>query len=237
MLDRLLPFAAAGFLLAPSACLSAQGSGQGPNTLTAQERAAGWQLLFDGRSTGGWRGYRVDTIPSGWRVEGGALVRETGGGDIITKGEYRNFELTLEWKISEGGNSGIMYHVAEDAEWTYESGPEMQVLDDARHPDGHSRLTSAGACYGLYPSPAGVVKPAGEWNRVRIVVNGPRVEHWLNGVKVVEYELWSPDWQARVKASKFAQWKGFGLARSGHIALQDHGNVVAYRNIKIRELP
>src|SRR5919202_1955113 len=112
----------------------------------------------------------------------------------------------------------------------------MQGLDDARHADGKSRLTSAGAAYGLYPSPAGVVKPAGEWNKVRLVVNGAHVEHWLNGQKVVEYELWSPDWEAKVKASKFAAWPGYGRARRGHIALQDHGNQVWFRNIRIRRL-
>jgi hypothetical protein len=130
-----------------------------------------------------------------------------------------------------------MYRVTEDAEATYETGPEMQVLDDARHADGKSRLTSAGACYGLYPSPAGVVLPAGEWNQVRVLVKGNHVEHWLNGVKVVTYELLSPDWAAKVAASKFAQWPGYGRASQGYIALQDHGDWVAYRSIKIRELP
>jgi hypothetical protein len=113
----------------------------------------------------------------------------------------------------------------------------MQVLDDARHPDGRSRLTAAGSAYGLYPAPAGVAKPAGEWNQVRLVVKGAHVEHWLNGQKVVEYELWSPDWKARVANSKFAQWPTYGLAKQGHIALQDHGDWVAYRNIRIRVLP
>jgi len=113
----------------------------------------------------------------------------------------------------------------------------MQVLDDARHPDGHSRLTSAGSDYGLYAAPAGVVRPAGEWNDVRILVNGAHVEHWLNGVKVVEYELWSPDWQQRVQASKFAQWPAYGMSHTGHIALQNHGDAVWYRSIRIRTLP
>ncbi|HWA57373.1 MAG TPA: DUF1080 domain-containing protein [Gemmatimonadales bacterium] len=207
------------------------------NRLTADEKREGWVLLFDGKTTRGWRGYRQRVAPRGWVVENGSLVREAGGGDLITERAYRNFELALEWKISEGGNSGIMYRVTEEGDATYETGPEMQVLDDARHADGKSRLTSAGACYGLYPSPAGVVHPAGEWNEVRIVVNGNHVEHWLNGVKVVEYELQSPDWQAKVAASKFAQWKGYGLAPSGYIALQDHGDRVEYRNIRLRELP
>ena len=216
---------------------SPQSGGPPLNQLTPAELQAGWELLFDGHSADQWRGYRQKSVPPGWQVVDGTLTRLAPAGDIITKKEYRNFELALEWKIAPGGNSGIMYRVTEAADQTYETGPEMQVLDDARHPDGKSRLTSAGACYGLYPSPAGVVKPAGEWNAVRIVVNGNHVEHWLNGVKVVEYELGSPDWVARVAGSKFHQWPGFGKAARGHIALQDHESVVAYRNIRIRELP
>jgi hypothetical protein len=207
-----------------------------PNTLTPAERAAGWTLLFDGRTPRGWRGYMKKGVPAGWEVEDGTLTRAAKAGDIITDKQYRDFELTLEWKISEGGNSGIMYRVAEGAEATYETGPEMQVLDDARHPDGQNRLTSAGSDYGLYAAPAGVVRPAGEWNQVRILVKGHHVEHWLNGTKVVEYELESPDWEAKVAASKFRQWPGYGRAPKGHIALQDHGDRVWYRSIKIREI-
>jgi hypothetical protein len=196
-----------------------------------------WRTLFDGRSLDAWRGFRSDRVPAGWQVVDGALTRVGEGGDLITRDEFGDFELALEWKVAEGGNSGIMYRVTEDAGATYETGPEMQVLDDARHKDGESRLTAAGAAYGLYPAPAGVVKPAGEWNAVRIVVRGNHVEHWLNGIKVVEYELGSPDWKAKVEASKFKQWPGYGRAASGHIALQDHGDQVAYRDIKVRALP
>jgi len=226
--------AAAGCAQRPAADTAPATAG---TMLTASERAQGWRLLFDGKTTAGWRGYRMAAVPDGWRVVDEALTRVAAGADLITEDEFANFELKLEWKISEGGNSGIMYRVTEDNEASYESGPEMQVLDDARHADGGSRLTSAGADYGLYPSPAGVVRPAGEWNAVRIVVNGAHVEHWLNGQKVVEYELWSPDWKARVADSKFHQWPGYGMAHRGHIALQDHGDRVAYRNIKIRLLP
>ncbi len=207
------------------------------NTLTPAERAAGWRLLFDGRTTAGWRGFRRDTMPSGWQVVDGALTRVTPGGDIVTVDTFASFELALDWKVAPGGNSGIFFHVTEDAAAVYETGPEMQVLDDAGHADGRSRLTAAGANFALHPAPPGVVRPAGEWNHARIVVTGAHVEHWLNGVKVVEYELWTPDWEARVKASKFAQWPGYGRARTGHIALQDHGDRVAYRDIKIRSLP
>ena len=176
-------------------------------------------------------------MPAGWEVADGALTRTGPGGDIITVDQFGNFELELEWMVAPGGNSGIFYRVTEEGEAGYHTGPEMQVLDDAAHADGLSRLTAAGSAYGLYPAPPGVVKPAGEWNAVRIVVRGRHVEHWLNGTKVVDYELGSPDWEAKVKASKFAQWPGYGRAPRGHVALQDHGDRVAYRNIRIREIP
>jgi hypothetical protein len=224
------------FALGGGSAALAQDAAPPVNTLTPAERSVGWKLLFDGQTTKGWRGYQKKAVPSGWVVEDGTLARVAATGDLITQKQFQDFELTLEWKISEGGNSGIMYRVTEGGEATYESGPEMQVLDDARHPDGRSRLTSAGAAYGLYPSPAGIVRPAGEWNAVRIVVRGRHVEHWLNGQKVVEYELESPDWEAKVAASKFKQWPGYGRAPKGHIALQDHGDRVWYRSIKIREI-
>ena len=215
----------------------APASAESMNALTARERASGWRLLFDGQTTAGWRGYRQADAPAGWKVENGALTRAGDGGDLVSNDEFASFELALEWKVASGANSGIMYRVTEAGEHSYESGPEMQVLDDARHPDGKSRLTAAGADYGLYPSPEGVVRPAGEWNAVRILVKGNHVEHWLNGVKVVEYELASPDLERRVQDSKFREWPIYGRAAKGRIALQDHGDWVAYRNIKIRELP
>jgi hypothetical protein len=195
-----------------------------------------WRILFDGRSLDQWRGYKSDRVPAGWQPVDGALTRVGAAGDLITRDVFGDFELELEWMVVEGGNSGIMYRVTEEAAETYQTGPEMQVLDDARHPDGGSRLTAAGAVYGLYPAPAGVVKPAGEWNAVRIVVQGNHVEHWLNGIEVATYELGSPDWMARVAGSKFRRWPGYGRAAAGHIALQDHGDRVAYRSIRIRTL-
>ena len=206
------------------------------NTLTPAERAAGWRLLFDGRTTNGWRGYESDSMPDGWQVVDGALTRVAQAGDIVTREKFGNFELQLEWNVAPGGNSGIFYRASEDDEAIYWTAPEMQVLDDAAHVDGADRLTSAGALYGLYPATAGVVKPAGEWNQVRIVVDGKHVEHWLNGVKVVECELGSADWEERVQGSKFAPHTRFGKNAQGHIGLQDHGDRVAFRNIKIREL-
>ena len=210
-----------------------------PDSASGASAPAGgeWRTLFDGRSLEAWRGFKKDSVPAGWQVVDGALTRVGEAGDLITRDQFGDFELTLEWKVAEGGNSGIMYRVTEAAEATYETGPEMQVLDDAHHKDGQSRLTAAGSAYGLYAAPAGVVKPAGQWNAVRIVARGNHVEHWLNGTKVVEYELGSPDWEARVRNSKFKQWPGYGRAASGHIALQDHGDRVAYRNIKVRTLP
>ena len=231
-----------GFLPAGVHPAWAQGCGPGMgrmalNTLTPQEQAAGWRLLFNGRTMDAWRGFRKAGMPDGWKVVDGALTRVASEGDIITREQFTDFELSLEWRVESGGNSGVMYRVTEQTEATYRTGPEMQVLDDARHPDGRSRLTAAGALYGLYPAPEGAVKPAGQWNAARVLVDGNRVEHWLNGVRMVEYELLSREWEAKVAASKFNEWPGYGRAARGHIALQDHGDLVSFRNIKIRTLP
>lgn len=227
----------AGFVAGAIACSRAAPAPEAA-MLTADEQKAGWRLLFDGESTAGWRGFKSASLPAGWQVKDSALTRVAEAGDIVTDEVFRDFELTLEWKVAAGGNSGIMYRVSEAPELKYvwESGPEMQVLDDARHPDGAKPETSAGACYGLYPAPRGIVRPAGEWNRVRIVVQGKRVEHWLNGTRIVQYELGSPDWENRVRKSKFASMPRYGREPAGHIALQDHGDWVAYRHIKIRVL-
>ena len=195
-----------------------------------------WRVLFDGTSTRDWRGYRQDDLPAGWRIVDGALTRVAPAGDIVTREQFGDFELALEWKVAPGGNSGIFYRVAEgaDLEMVWQSGPELQVLDDAGHRDGARPETSAGACYGLYPAPRGIVRPAGQWNETRIVVAGTHVEHWLNDRKIVEYELGSAEWQERVRRSKFAGLPRYGREPRGHIALQDHGDWVAYRNIRIR---
>lgn len=209
-----------------------------PNTLTPAERQAGWRLLFDGRTTTGWRGYRGGGMPAGWRVVDGTLSRVEQASDIVTVDQFRNFELSLEWKLTTpGGNSGIFYRATEAADQIYFTGPEMQVLDDDVHPDGKSPLTSAGAAYGLYPAPRGAVKPLGQWNTARILVDGDHVVHWLNGVKMADYVLGSPDWKARVARSKFSKWPEYGTAAQGYIGLQEHGNPVEFRNIKIKVLP
>lgn len=207
----------------------------GPNTLTAAERAAGWRLLFDGRTAAGWRGFRQTSMPAGWQVVDGALTRVGGGGDIVTVGDFADFELALEWRIAPAGNSGIMYRVSEAEDATHFTGPEMQVLDNAGHADGRSPFSSAGACYGLYAPSADVTRPVGSWNEVRIVAIGPRIEHWLNGTRIVEYEIGSADWLMRLQASPFRDLPRYGREARGRIALQDHGDRVAYRSVKIRE--
>jgi hypothetical protein len=206
------------------------------NRLTAAERAAGWQLLFDGNSLEGWRGYNSEFMPTGWSVENGMLTRTGPGGDIITEQQFGDFELYLEWLVGPGGNSGVLFRAVEGQEEVYHGAPEMQILDDAGHPDGRSPLTSAGSNYGLHGAPHGIVKSAGEWNSSRIVVVNNQVEHWLNGDKVVEYELGSADWLRRVANSKFAQWPEYGRASRGHIGIQDHGDRVSFRNLKVREI-
>jgi 3-keto-disaccharide hydrolase len=209
----------------------------GATGLTAEQRAAGWRPLFDGTSTSAWRGYKSQTFPAGWRIVDGVLTKNGSVEDIMTRDQFGNFQLALDWKLSPGGNAGIFYRGTEEYDHIYWSAPEYQLLDDAGHPDGQSRLTSAGADYGLYPSPAGVVKPADQWNSTLIVVNGNTVQHWLNGQKLLEYEVGSSDWEAKVKASKFAAYPNYGRAKRGYIAIQgDHDGALSIRNVRIREI-
>ncbi|MGQ0815393.1 MAG: 3-keto-disaccharide hydrolase [Gemmatimonadota bacterium] len=197
-----------------------------------------WITLFDGRDASAWRGYLKQDLPAGWQIVGGELTRVDQGGDIITKDTFENFDLTLDWKVMKGGNSGIFFGVKEDASLpaVYYSGPEMQVLDNVAHRDGLDPRTSAGSNYALHQPIRDVTKPVGEWNSVRLIVNRGHVEHWLNGLKLLEYELWSDDWKRRVAESKFKEMPEYGLTKRGHIALQDHGDRVAFRNIRIRRL-
>jgi len=223
-----------------AACHSAAAPATSPaatNVLSAAERSAGWKLLFDGKTTSGWRGYKSESVPAAWSVVNGVLTKSVGTGDIITRGEYQDFELRFDWKIGTGGNSGVFYRASEEYDHVYWTGPEYQLLDDANAGDGKNRLTSAGAAYGLYAAPAGVVKPANEWNSARILVRGHHVEHWMNGQKLLEYELDSPDWRAKVAASKFAAWPDYGRLPKGFIGIQgDHDGTLSLRNIMIREL-
>jgi hypothetical protein len=198
-----------------------------------------WTNLLDG-SANAWRGYRADSLPAGWRFDraSGVLSRSGAGpgGDIVTRAEYGDFELELDWRISPKGNSGVFFRANEATDDIYENATEMQVLDNGGHPDGRNPLTNAGSNFGLVAPVRDVTRPVGEWNRARIVAVGPHVEHWLNGTKLLEYDLWTPAWTALVKGSKFGQWPAYGLGRRGHIGLQDHGNEVGFRNIRIREL-
>jgi hypothetical protein len=229
-------------------CMAAAAQGERPeNTLTDDEKQAGWRLLFDGKSTAGWRGYKMDKMPPGWQVIDGKLVRVSGGAggkgagggdDIITVEPFDNFELQLEWKIVDrAGNSGLVIRASEDAVTSWHTGPEMQILDNAAYANRDVRQL-AGACYDLYAPAKDVSRPRGEWNVAKVVANGPHIEHWLNGVKLLEYELGSDDWKNRVAKSKFKDMKHFHEPPTkGHICLQDHTARIEYRNIKIRPLP
>ena len=218
------------WLLAGTASAGGAASAQG------SAPAAKWQTLFEGKMLDTFRGWRSEGMPEGWHVVDGTLAKEGDVDDLVSKEQFGNFELELEWKIGKGGNSGVFYRATREYDHIYWSGPEYQLLDDANAPDGRSRLTAAAAAYGLYGPPAGVVKPFGEWNKTRIIVNGEHVEHWLNGKKVVEYDFGSPDWKAKVAASKFAKYPNYGLAKKGYIGIQgDHPGSLELRHIRIRE--
>lgn len=222
-------------LLVAGSGLAAGCTAQRAPEQTQPSEAEDWTDLTDPRH---WRSYGGDAFPSGWAFEDGALARTDSGdgGDIVTRETYGDFELALEWKVEPCGNSGIFYRGAEGAEYVWNTAPEMQVLDNTCHPDAATPAHTAGAVYALYAPTEDVTRPAGEWNEVRIVADGAHVEHWLNGVKIAEYEQGSDDWNARVAASKFAEEPGFGTHREGVIGLQDHGDLVWYRNIRIRPL-
>lgn len=219
------------------------------NTLSEAEKEAGWKLLFDGTTTSGWRNFKKETIGSSWKVEDGALMldvvkRENGGwqaedgGDIITDKEYQDFDLKLEWKIQDCGNSGIIYNVVESDKYDYvwQTGPEMQVLDNACHPDAKIVKHRAGDLYDMISCKYETVKKAGEWNQARIRIKNGLVEFWLNGERVVEFQMFDDNWRSMIANSKFIEMPDFGKAKKGHISLQDHGDRVWYKNIKIKEL-
>ncbi len=214
------------------------------NSLTAKEKKQGWQLLFDGETLSGWKGFNSDEVFSCWSVSNGELLclgeggSETAG-DIITVAEYDNFELSLEWNISAAGNSGIFYHVLEGAQYhaAYETGPEYQLIDDAGWPGGLEDWQQTAADYGMYPAAANKkLLPAGEWNHSRIVYNKGHVEYWLNGIKTVEFQAYSPEWEQKKAESKWKDFPGYAISKSGHIGLQNHGSGVKFRNIKVRKL-
>ena len=230
----------------PSPESQAKVSTEGVNALTAKEAAEGWTLLFDGETLEPWRGFKMEGIPFGWSADEGKIhLRQPDRGqgegeaeegeraDLITRERYASFDLKLDWAVTPGGNSGVFFHVSEDRERTYHTGPEVQILDDDLHPDGKKPETSAGSNYALHAPSADVVKPLGEWNSVRLRVEGDRVTHWLNGTQIVDYRLRTDDWKERVAASKFASMPGYGLNQSGHIALQDHGDELWFRSLRI----
>jgi hypothetical protein len=200
--------------------------------------AAKWRILFDGTLNDSFRGWRSEGMPEGWHVVDGTLAKQGSVDDLVTREQFGNFELELEWKIGKAGNSGIFYRGTREYDHIYWSAPEYQLLDDENAPDGRNRLTAAGSAYALYAAPVGVVKPFGEWNTARIVVAGTHVEHWMNGQLVVAYDLQSPDWKVKVAASKFSKYPNYGLAKKGFVGIQgDHSGALALRRIRIRELP
>jgi Domain of Unknown Function (DUF1080) len=225
-------------LLAVAAAVTAPAQPAKDTGAPADAPQAKWHMLFDGKMNDSFRGWRSEGMPEGWHVVDGMLAKEGSVDDLVTREQFGNFELELEWKIGKAGNSGIFYRGTREYDHIYWSAPEYQLLDDANAPDGRNRLTSAGSAYALYAAPAGVVKPFGEWNTARIVVSGTHVEHWMNGQLIVAYDLQSPDWQTKVAASKFSKYPNYGLANKGFIGIQgDHSGALALRSIRIRELP
>lgn len=229
-----IPFA--WFLVA---CAALPAQEDKPNTLTKEEQEQGFRLLFDGTSPRGWRGFRKAAFPEkGWVVEDGALKVQArgGGGDLVHTDGYSHFDLRLQWKVSAGANSGVMYRVSERENAPWRTGPEYQILDDGGHPDGKDPRTAAGSLYALVAGKDKTLKPVGEWNDARIVVDGRRVEHWLNGRQLLAIDLGGDEWKRLVAASKFKDMPGFGREPSGLICLQDHGDEVWFRSIRIREI-
>jgi hypothetical protein len=242
-------FACCLSLLLLNACTSSKeiGGSSQPNTLTSKETNEGWRLLFDGKTTAGWHTYNRDTVSKNWKVVDGALYMDTtrqngrriGSGDIVTNNEYENYELSVEWRISEGGNSGIIFNIIEDPKYsaTYTTGLEMQVLDNIKAADNKKENHLAGLLYDISGTATmSKPKPVGEWNLARIIQNNGHLTFYFNGVKTLDIQHGSDEWTALIAASKFKTWQNFAAARKGKIAFQDHGNAVAFRNIKIRQL-
>lgn len=215
------------------------------NELTNTEVMEGWHLLFDGKTLNGWRDYNGDKLTAPWFAEDGMIQARGEGADehgyIVTEKIYENFELVWDWKIADGGNSGVLYHVVENPKFAvpYVTGPEYQLIDDLNFPEPLEDWQKTACDYAMYtPDQAKLkIKPAGEWNNSKIVFDNGLVEHWLNGEKVIEFEAWTEDWFARKNSGKWENAPEYGLARKGVICLQDHGSAAWFRNVKIKELP
>ena len=216
--------------------------------MTREEKNGGWKLLFDGKTTKGWHKYGGDPVGSAWKVKDGYLYLDTtikvdwqikDGGDIVTDEEYENYDFQLEWKIAKGGNSGMIFYIKEDKakyNWPWQTGPEMQVLDNNGHPDAKIIKHRAGDLYDLISSSKETVKPYDEWNLAEIKCINGKLDLYLNGENVVSTTMWDDNWKKLVAGSKFRDMPGFGTYTKGRIGLQDHGNQVCFRNIKIRRL-
>lgn len=224
-------------ILAAMLCLSSIAAAQ--NTLTDQEKKDGWQLLFDGQTIEHWRNFKQEKINPNWVVKDGAMVKLKGGGDIVTKEKYENFDFKMEWQIAEGGNSGIFILANETADdkQIYTRAPEIQILDNERHPDKKLASHRSGSLYDMIAAPATSQKKAGEWNTVRILFIDRHLKVWQNGVVTVDVKLGSPEWQQALDGSKFKTWKGFGQSLTGHLGIQEHGDQVSLRNLRILKLP
>jgi Domain of Unknown Function (DUF1080) len=241
-------FIAMASLIVLNACNDAAEKSKTPEAATDKTTDTGWVSLFDGKTTAGWHTYGKNTVGEAWKIADGTLYLDTtqkqdwqtkGGGDIVTNDEYENFHLKLEWKIAPNGNSGIIFYVHEDTskyKYVWNTGPEMQVLDNDGHADGKITKHRAGDLYDLISCSKETVKPVGEWNEAEIVSNNGKLDFFLNGTNVVSTTLWDSTWKQLLAGSKFKDMTDFGTYKKGRISLQDHGNTVWYRNIRIKKL-
>ncbi|MBB1396463.1 DUF1080 domain-containing protein [Pseudoalteromonas sp. SG44-8] len=206
------------------------------NQLSKEEQSAGWQLLFDGKDMSHWRNFKSETLSPKWTIDNGAMSLTKGGGDILTKKVYRNFDLQIDWKISTKGNSGIFVLADETGSMIYSHAPEIQIIDNEEHPDNKIDSHLAGSLYDLFAAPTTAHKPANNWNSVRIRMQDKHLQVWQNGISTLSIVIGSTTWNTLVANSKFATWSNFAAAEQGHIGLQDHGDKVWFKNIKIKEL-
>lgn len=212
------------------------------NTLTHSEKKTGWKLLFDGKSMNGWRAYQNKQTNS-WSVKDGVMYCKGSStdksdlrADMITDKQYENFDLSIDWKISPQGNSGILYLATEEFKAAYLSGPEYQIIDDLNFPQKLEDWQKTGANYAMDPAPTAAPNPVGQWNTTRIVVNKGHVQHWLNGKKLLDFEMWTDEWKKKKTEGKWKDAPGYGVSKKGHIGLQDHGSEAWFKNLKIKEL-